>query len=95
MRMRITYAYDKKTKEVHYKIRHGDIREAEFEELFSGPLVVVGQERRTLKAVGRTLAGRFLTVVFIRVSPEHCHVITAWPSTRRQIVMWHKEMKKR
>ena len=93
--MHLTYAYDKKAKKAHYKIRHRNIGELEFEELFSGPLVVIGQERRILKAVGRTLAGRFLTVVFIRVSPDHYHVITGWPSTRRQILMWHEEMKKR
>ena len=93
--MRITYAYDKKAKKVHYKIRHGNIRETEFEEFFSGRLVVTGQEKRILKAVGRTANGRFLTVVFIRVSPDHYHVITAWPSNRRQILTWHEEMKKR
>jgi hypothetical protein len=93
--MRLTFAYDRKARKLHYKIRHRNIGEVEFEELFSGPLVVIGQERRVLKAVGRTLAGRFLTVVFIRVSADHHHIITGWPSTRRQILRWHVEMKKR
>ncbi len=57
------------------------------------PVVVIGQKKGILKAVGRTLQGRFLTSVFLRVSEEHVHVITAWPSTRKQILSWHKEMK--
>ncbi len=93
--MRITFAYDKKAKKAHYKVRHRDIRESEFAELFSRPIVVIGQEGRVLKAVGRTLRGRFLTVVFIRVRDNHYHVITAWPSTRKQILSWHREMRKR
>lgn len=93
--MRVTFAYDKKAKKAHYKVRHGDIKEYEFEELFSRPVVVIGQEGRVLKAVGRTLRGRFLTVVFIRVTEDHYHVITGWPSNRRQILLWHREMQKR
>lgn len=91
--MRVTFAYDKRAKKAHYKVRHGDMREEEFEEVFSRPVVVIGQEGRVLKAVGRTLRGRFLTVVFIRVSDDHHHVITGWPSKRKQILLWHKEMK--
>lgn len=93
--MRVTFAYDKKARKAHFKVRHGNIREAEFEEVFSRPVVVIGQEGRVLKAVGRTLTGRFLTAVFIRVSNDHFHVITGWPSTRRQILVWHREMSRR
>lgn len=93
--MRVTFAYDKRAKRAHYKVRHSDIQEAEFHETFSRPVVVVGQQGCVLKAVGRTLRGRFLTVVFIRVSDEHYHVITGWPSKRKQILLWHKEMGKR
>ena len=93
--MRITFAYDKRAKKAHYKVRHGDIKESEFAEMFSRPVVVIGRQRRVLKAVGRTLAGRFLTVVFIRVSNDHYHVITGWPSNRMQILLWHKELRKR
>lgn len=92
--MRITFAYDKRAKKAHYKVRHGDIKESEFAELFSRPLVVIGKQRRVLKPVGRTLAGRFLTVVFIRVRSDHYHVITGWPSNRTQILLWHKEIGK-
>jgi hypothetical protein len=49
--------------------------EGEIAEVLSRPVVVFGQRRRVLKAIGRTLAGRFLTVVFIRVSNDHYHVI--------------------
>jgi len=93
--VRITFAYDKRAKKAHYKVRHGDIKENEFAEVFSRPMVVIGQQRRVLKTVGRTLAGRFLTVVFIRVSKDHYHVITGWPSNRTQILLWHKEIDKR
>jgi uncharacterized DUF497 family protein len=93
--MRVTFAYDKKARKAHYKILHANIKEVEFEELFSRPVVVIGQERRVLKAVGRTSTGRFITVVFIRVRSDHCHVITGWPSNRRQILLWHREMKGR
>jgi len=93
--MRVTFAYDKEAKKAHYKVRHGSIRKREFEEVFSRPVVVIGQTGRVLKAVGRTLGGRFLTVVFIRAKEDHYHVITAWPSKRRQILLWHKEMGKR
>ncbi len=93
--MRITFAYDKRAKKAHYKVRHGNIKEREFAELFSRPVVVIGKQRRVLKAVGRTLAGRFLTVVFIRVSSDHCHVITGWPSNRAQILLWHREIGKK
>lgn len=58
-------------------------------------MVVIGQQKRVLKAVGRTLAGRFLTVVFIRVSNDHYHVITGWRSNRKQILLWHREMARR
>jgi hypothetical protein len=75
-------------------VRHGDIDENEFTEVFSGPLVVIGQQGPVLKAVGRTFKGRFLTVVFIRRSGNYYHVITAWPSKRKQILLWHREMKK-
>jgi len=93
--VRITFAYDKRAKKAHYKVRHGNIKEGEFEEVLSRPVVVFGQRRRLLKAVGRTVAGRFLTVVFIRVSKDHYHVITGWPSNRRQILVWHTERAKR
>jgi len=93
--VRITFAYDKGAKKAHYKVRHGNINESEFAEIFLRPVVVIGQRRRVLKAVGRTLAGRFLTVVFIRISNDHYHVITGWPSSRTQILLWHKEIGKR
>jgi uncharacterized DUF497 family protein len=93
--MRITFAYDKKAKKPHYKVRHSDIKESELEEVFSGPMVVIGQTGSVLKAVGRTYTGRFLTVVFIRRGGDHYHVITAWPSKRKQILLWHREMKKK
>lgn len=35
------------------------------------------------------------TVVFIRRSGDQHHVITAWPSKRKQILLWHREMKKK
>jgi hypothetical protein len=88
--MRITFAYDKKARKAHYKVRHATIQEREFSEVFSSPVVVIGQQGRVLKAVGRTFKGRFLTVVFLQVNPAHYHVITAWPSTRVQILQWHK-----
>ena len=91
--MRITFASDKKARKAHYKVRHSNIKEGEFTEVFSNPIVVIGQQGRVLKAVGRTFRGRFLTVVFLRVSDSHYHVITAWPSTRSQILSWHREMK--
>ncbi len=93
--MRITFAYDKRARKAHYKVRHGNIKQGEFEEVFSRPVVVFGQRRRVLKAVGRTLASRFLTVVFIRVSNDHYHVITGWPSKRREILIWHRDWVKR
>ncbi|MCZ6623751.1 MAG: hypothetical protein O7B35_05900 [Deltaproteobacteria bacterium] len=93
--MRITFAYDKKARKAHYKIRHANIAGVEFDEIFSSTLVVVGQEGQVLKAVGRTSAGRFITVVFIRISGDHYHAITAWPSNRKQILFWHREMKGR
>jgi uncharacterized DUF497 family protein len=88
--MRITFAYDKKARKAHYKVRHATIQEQEFTEVFSNPVVVIGQQGRVLKAVGRTRKGRFLTVVFLQVRTDHYHVITAWPSTRAQILQWHK-----
>jgi len=42
--MRITFAYDKKAKKPHYQVRHSDINEGEFEEVFSQPVVVIGQK---------------------------------------------------
>ena len=56
--MRVTFAHDKKARKAHYKILHANIKELEFEELFSRPVVVIGQERRVLKAVGRTFTTR-------------------------------------
>lgn len=92
--MRITFAYDKKAKKPHDLVRHPEIDRHEFEEGFSRPMVVIGQRGSVLKAVSRTLAGRFLTVVFIRRRGDQYHVITAWPSKRKQILFWHREMKK-
>jgi uncharacterized DUF497 family protein len=91
--MRVTFAYDKKAGKPHYQVRHRNIREHEFTEVFCGSMVVIGQQGRVLKAVGRTFQGRFLTVVFLRVREDHYHVITAWPSTRKQILSWHRELK--
>lgn len=93
--MKITFAYDKKAGKPHYLVRHPDIAKHVFEEVFSKPMVVIGQRGSVLKAVGRTLAGRFLTVVFIRRRADQYHVITAWPSKRKQILLWHREMKKK
>lgn len=92
--MKITYAYDRKAKKPHFQVRHGDLSESEFEEVFSRPMVVIGRRGPVLKAVGRTFKGRFLTVVFIRRGGDQYHVITAWPSKRKQILLWHREMKK-
>ena len=93
--MRITIVYDKQERKARYKVRHGNIKEGEFEEVFVRPVVVFGRRKRVLKAVGRTFAGRFLTVVFIRVSDDHHHVITGWPSNKSQILLWHREWGKR
>lgn len=93
--MRITFAYDKQAKKPHYQVRHADIDQGEFEEVFSGPVVVIGQRGSVLKAVGRTFRGRFLTVVFMRRGGDQYHVITAWPSKRKQILLWHREMRKK
>ena len=93
--MKFTYAYDKKAKKPHYKVGHDDIDEDEFEEVFSRPTVVIGQRGSVLKAVGRTFRGRFLTVVFVRRGRDSYHVVTAWPSKRKQILLWHLEMKKK
>ena len=93
--MKVTFAYDKKARKLYFKVRHANISETEFSEVFSGAVVVIGQKSRMLKAVGRTHRGRFLTAVFIRVSDDHFHVITGWPSSRRQIVLWHREMNRR
>jgi hypothetical protein len=49
--MKITFAYDKKAKKPHYQVRHSDINESEFKEVFSGPMVVIGQKGSVLKAV--------------------------------------------
>ena len=91
--MQITFAYDKKAEKAHYKVRHSNIQETEFTEAFSNPLVVIGQRGHVLKAIGQTFRGRFLTVVFLRMSSSHYHVITAWPSTKSQILNWHKELR--
>jgi hypothetical protein len=93
--MRVTFAYDRKARKPHYRVRHEDIDERDFYELFSRPVVVIGQRGAARKAVGRTFAGRFVTVVFIRRDDECYHVITAWPSKRSQILLWHREMKTR
>jgi hypothetical protein len=93
--MKITFAHDKKAGKPHYLVRHPDLDTHECEEVFSKPIVVIGQRGTVLKAVGRTLGGRFLTVVFIRRRGNQCHVITAWPSKRKQILLWHREMKKK
>jgi len=93
--MKITFASDKKAGKPHYLVRHPDLGTHEFEEVFSRPMVVIGQRGSVLKAVGRTLGGRFLTVVFIRRGGDRYHVITAWPSKRKQILFWHREMKKK
>lgn len=90
---RLTFTYDKKARKPHYQVRHSDIDDREIEEAFSGPMVVIGQRGSVLKAVGRTLKGRFLTVVFIRRRGDQCHVITTWPSRRKQILLWHREMR--
>jgi len=44
--MRVTFAYDKKARKAHYKVRHSNIKEEEFTEVFSNPVVVIGQEGR-------------------------------------------------
>ncbi len=93
--MRITFTYDKKAGKPHYLVRHPDLHKHDFEEVFSRAMVVIGQRGSVLKAVGRTLEGRFLTVVFIRRRGDQYHVITAWPSKRKQILFWHREMKKK
>ncbi len=93
--MTITFAYDRKAGKPHYLVRHPDLDKHEFEEVFSKPIVVIGQRGSVLKAVGRGLNGRFLTVVFIRRRGDHYHVITAWPSKRKQILLWHREMRKK
>src|SRR3990172_12731515 len=92
--MKITFAYDKKANKPHYKVRHSDVSESEFKEVFFGSLVVIGKRGLVWKAVGRTFRGRFLTVVFIRRGGDHYHVVTAWPSKRKQILLWYREMKK-
>lgn len=93
--MKITFAYDEKAKKPRSQVHHGDIHESEFEGVFLGPMVVIGQRGSVLKAVGRTFTGRFLTVVFVRRVSDHYHVITAWPSKRKQILLWHREMEKK
>ena len=93
--MKITFARDKRAGgKPHYRVQHPDIDEREIRELFDGPLVVFGRRRSVLKSVGRTRTGRFLTVVFLRMRPDGIHLITAWPSNRRQILIWHREMRK-
>ena len=57
--VQVTFAYDKKARKLHFKVRHANIDEVEFAEIFSGAVVVIGQKSRVLKAVGRTLRGRF------------------------------------
>ena len=92
--MRITFAHDKADGKPHYKVRHPNIDEREIRDVFDGSLVVFGRRKSILKAVGRTRAGRFLTVVFLRRQPDSIHLITAWPSNQRQILIWHREMRK-
>jgi hypothetical protein len=92
--MRITFAHDKARGKPHYKVHHPDIYEYEIREVFDGVLVVFGRKKSILKAVGQTRAGRFLTVVFLRRQPDGTHLITAWPSNQRQILIWHREMSK-
>ncbi len=92
--MRITFAHDKSCGKLHYKVRHPNIDEREIREVFDGALVVFGRRESALKAIGRTCAGRFLTVVFVRRRPDGVHLITAWPSNQRQILIWHQEMQK-
>jgi hypothetical protein len=90
--VQVTFAYDKKARKLHFKVRHANIDEREFAEVLSGAVVVIGQKGRVLKAVGRTRRGRFLTAVFIPMHDDHFHVITGWPARRRQILLWHREM---
>ncbi len=90
----LTFAYDKRAGKPHYQVRHADLTPKEFEEVFFGPMVVIGRRESALKAVGRTGAGRFLTVVFIPREKEGYHVITGWPSSRKQILLWHREVRK-
>jgi hypothetical protein len=71
----MTFAHDKRARKAHYKVPRANIREGEFEEV-QNPVVVFGQRKRVLKAVGRTLTGRFLTVVFIRVAKRS--TLTFW-----------------
>jgi hypothetical protein len=93
--MKITFARDRKAGgKPHYQMRHPTIGEREIHEVFAGPLVVFGRRKSALKAVGRTRAGRFLTVVFLRRRPDGIHLITAWPSNKRQILIWHEEIRK-
>jgi hypothetical protein len=93
--MRITFARDRNAGgKPRYKVRHPNIDEREIREVFDGALVVFGRRKSVLKAVGRTRAGRFLTVVFLRSQPEGIHLITGWPSNKRQILIWHQEMRK-
>lgn len=91
----VTFAYDKRARKPHYKVRHSDIDNRGIEDALSGPIVVIGHQGSVLKGVGRTLKGRFLTVVFIRRGGDQYHVITAWPSKRKQILLWHREMKRK
>jgi len=92
--MRITFSHDKAHGKRHYKVCHPNIEEREIRDVFDGALVVFGRKGSVLKAVGRTRAGRFLTVVFVRRRSDGIHLITAWPSNRRQILIWHREMRK-
>lgn len=93
--MKITCAYDRKAGKPHYLGRPPDLDKHEFGEVFFRPTVVVGRRGSVLKAVGRTLTGRFLTMVFIRRGGDQYHVIAACPSKRKQILLWHREMKKK
>jgi hypothetical protein len=92
--MRITFASDKSCGKPHYKVCHPNMDERELREVFDGALAVFGRSKSVLKAIGRTRAGRFLTVVFVRRRPDSVHLITAWPSNQRQILIWHQEMQK-
>jgi hypothetical protein len=73
VRMRITVAHDKTHGKPHCKVHHPNIDEREIRDLFDGSLVVFGERKSILKAVGRTRAGRFLTVVFLHRKPDGIH----------------------
>lgn len=94
LHMRIPFAHDKSRGKPHFKVRHANIDEPEIRDVFDGALAVFGRRKSVLKAVGLTRSGRFLTVVFVRTRPDGVHLITAWPSNQRQILIRHREMGK-